>query len=378
MKRIFQVWLGLCLSALLLVGCGGGDVAGEVAGVGSGGTGGAGGNGNGQPGNTYLAGVITESDGDIVVNGVHIDTQGAAVSDVNAATPTPLTAQALKPGMMVEVDAAKLELRDGKTIAKSVSIRISSQIRGVLLGTQGLDDTPEEQDEYPTLFVLGMQVHLTDRTVFDDSITGGIRGLTAKQAGGLLMLGNVLEVHGFLDPNSGNLIATRISRLTQAPEFFFVHGMVLDLDMIARGFQVAGLPFNWLADGDVPDASSKLTVQIKFRASLLKDILDPAFSLEDLQLSASVSLQVPNMKNATLAYLDGLITSMDLANPNRVWVNNLQVDLSALPNCEACASLREGDRVRVQGSIITETKPNASPVELVRAFNLRVVTALEP
>ncbi|RMG87514.1 MAG: hypothetical protein D6708_12795, partial [Candidatus Dadabacteria bacterium] len=136
----------------------------------------------------------------------------------------------LKVGMKVEVEAEVDEATDTVTATR---IRTEEAIRGPF----------EAVVNDHTLTVMGQTVVFdpTDPAVLDDSIVGGIGGLSA---------GDVLEVHGDVLPD-GTVAATFIE-LEPSPVNFKVKGVIAGTDATAMTFRVGGLTVDY-AGADLSD-----------------------------------------------------------------------------------------------------------------------------
>jgi hypothetical protein len=200
-ERVSQVrWLRRWLSALavvwLVIACGGG--------VGTGGTG------------AFASGPITGF-GSIVVNGVHFDESGARIEDDDGNN---LGRSDLHLGTMVEVESG--EIRDAAATASQV--RIVSALIGNVTSVAA-----------NALVVNGQTVGINAGTVFDDQFPGGLAAI---------VVGRVVEVHGFVMPTGGAITATRIEPKDGATTFKF-RGVVTALDTQARTFDLGGQHFSY-------------------------------------------------------------------------------------------------------------------------------------
>jgi Domain of unknown function (DUF5666) len=201
-------WVQRGLAALavvsLVIACGGG--------VGSGGTG------------AFASGPITGF-GSIVVDQVHFDESSARVEgDAGELRDR----GELHLGTMVEVDSGAI--RDGAATASQVRI-VSALIGSVDAVASG------------ALTVNGVTVRVNAGTVFDDRLVGGVAAIT---------VGAVVEVYGFVNTVSAEIVATRIEPNDNAIEFKF-RGVVAALSTQAHTFDLAGQHFTYA--GSVSGAS---------------------------------------------------------------------------------------------------------------------------
>jgi hypothetical protein len=178
---------------------------------------------------SYSQGAITGF-GSVFVNGVRFDDSSATVSDDddNASS-----SNALKLGMMVQVDAGTVDRSASSAVARA--IRWGSEVVGPV-GTIDLTAA--------TVQVLGQTVLVTTSTVFDSSLAGGLAALTA---------GAVVEVHGMLDLANSRIVATRIEAKADASAFK-IRGAIANLDTTAKTFTINGqlVSYAGLPAGIVP------------------------------------------------------------------------------------------------------------------------------
>ena len=188
----------------LLVACGGGGDAVLTAGTAT-----------PTSATTYTQGVISGF-GSIIVGGVRYDDTWPRSSTTKATT---ATVSELRLGMVVEVDAGNVDRPAAS--ARALQIRWGSEI----VGPVGPVDTAAS-----TVEVLGQTVLVTSSTVFDETLAGGLTALRA---------GDVVEVHGILDPANGRIVATRIEAEAGATAYK-LRGPIADLDTTARTFTIGG------------------------------------------------------------------------------------------------------------------------------------------
>jgi len=219
--RYTRAWIVAAVPALPL-GCGGG------AGGGAGGNNsGAGGNNSG--GDNTIGGIdrggITISQGPIsgfgsvIVNGVHFDTAGAAITIEDA----PGSESDLRVGQVVRVEGT-LDASGSTGTARSV------QFDDALEGPVQSIDLDASR-----LSVLGQVVYVGSLTSFDDAISP--RSLAG------LVVGDRIEVSG-LTAADGSILATRVDRA--APGISVeVKGTASNVDVAARRLQIGQLLVNY-------------------------------------------------------------------------------------------------------------------------------------
>ena len=299
--------LTLLGSALALAGCGGGGGGGgDVAVVGSGGTG------------SFSVGPITGF-GSIIVNGVRFDDSSAVVSDDNDDSGGLRKSDDLKLGMVVRVKGGKLK-PDGRKDANTIEVR--SELLGPIDGV----DTGAK-----TLSVLGQTVQVTATTVFEDGLTG----LSA------LAVGNIVEVHGFVDPLNNRLIATRIERKDPAKvKAFKLQGFVKLLDATAKTFKIDTLTINFAASVNTP-------ANLVFANDMLVRVRLASTQTTGTRTALKVHVVKVEVEDRDEAEVEGTITAF--TSTAKFSVNGLPVDASG---ATVPAGLKLGDRVEVEGSLV--------------------------
>ena len=285
-------------SVLALAGCGGG--AGDsVAGVTSGGTG------------SFSTGPITGF-GSIIVGAVRFDdAKASSVADVDDDN-TDLRGQ-LKLGMVVRVKA--------QAIVGSAADAQTIEVRSELLG-------PISRVDGAVLTVLGQTVSVTGNTFFGDGLVG-----TPS-----LAVGQVVEVHGFVDAVNNTITATRIERKTLASvKAFKLQGYLRGL--LAGKFQIGDLVINASAAA-VPSGlllANGLLVRVR---------LEPTSSAGTRQAISIRAVEL-ELLDRDQARVGGIVTA--LTSNGQLSINGVAVDArgAALP-----PGLKVGDRVDVQGALV--------------------------
>lgn len=179
--------LTLLGSALALAGCGGG---GDVAGLSSGGTG------------SFSAGPITGI-GSIIVNGVRFDDSGDVVRDDDGVS---RNRSELKLGMMVTVS--------GSAVTRSTVTGDRATASAIVFGGELQGPISAISASLQTLTVLGQTVKITGSTIFDTSI----RGFAS------LLVNDIVEVHGVVDPVANTIQATFIEKKS-SPSVYKIQGL---------------------------------------------------------------------------------------------------------------------------------------------------------
>ena len=204
--------LTLLGSALALAGCGGG---GDLAGLSSGGTG------------SFSVGPITGL-GSIIVNGVRFDDSGASASGRITDDDGGLRSSSdLKLGMMVTVT--------GSAITRSTVTGDRATASAIVFGGELQGPISATTANPQTLTVLGQTVQITGSTIFDTtSLSGGFASLT---------VGNIVEVHGMVNPDDNTIQATFIERKSSPPAFFKIQGRASN--HVGQKFTIGAILFNY-------------------------------------------------------------------------------------------------------------------------------------
>lgn len=291
--------LALVGSVAVLSGCGGGG--GSTASVTSGGTG------------SFSGGAITGF-GSIIVNGVRFDDSQARITDDDGN----LHGSAdLKLGMVVTVTGSGITAG----AASAGSVLFGSELRGpidsISVGSQSLE-------------VLGQTVRITASTVFEDGISGGIAGLS---------VGQLVEVHGFVDPSSNTIFATRIERASSLSSFK-LQGQVQALNTTAKTFMIGSLTISYASVAELPAGlANGLLVRVRLATS-------PATGTRTALSVRAVTWQVEDHDEAEL---EGTVTAF--TSTSNFSVNGLPVDASRASFPDGTAGLQLGARVEVEGSL---------------------------
>jgi hypothetical protein len=167
--------------------------------------------------------------GSIVVNGVHFDESTARITDDEGRV---LSADALKLGMTVRIDAGPIDQAAGTALAEAV--RVSSDVAGPV----SANDLASA-----TMMVLDQPVRVTASTAFDDDLPAG-------QAS--VLPGDLVQVYAILDPVSGVYAAQRVERVSGMPSSFRLRGLVADLDEARHTLRVGGALLTY-DEGTAPD-----------------------------------------------------------------------------------------------------------------------------
>lgn len=303
MKTSFYRFVNLLRAsavALLLVACGGG--------VETGGTGATG---------SYVEGPITGF-GSIIVAGVRFDDSSARVEDADGSG---RSRDDLRLGMHVEIDSGAIaDDGSGGRTATATRVRFASDLLGPVTraDAQGL-----------LIAVLGEAVRVTPATVVDGAPGGA----------GALVVGDIVEVHGFIEPGVliDRYVATRIERRSATPAAFRVRGLVRDLVAAPPSLRVGAQGFDLVATG-VPAGLAN--------GQLVRMTLATA-QVGGLWPVTAIAVETRRVADRDDAEVEGLITS--LASTASFAVNGVNVNASNATFVDGTAGIVLGARVKVRG-----------------------------
>jgi hypothetical protein len=295
--------LALIGGAAALSGCGGGGSG--TASVGSGGTG------------SFSNGAISGF-GSIIVNGVRFDDSKASITDDDGAAHS---SSDLKLGMVVAITGSSVTAGTTGSSASASSITFGSELRGPIdsIGSQ-------------SLVVLGQTVQIRASTVFEEGIAGGLAGLS---------VGQIVEVHGFIDPATNQITATRIEREASASSYK-LQGQVQTLNTTTKTFVIGTLAISYagISSAALP-ANLANGLLVRVRLAIL-----PASGMRTAISVSPVALKVEDHSEAEL---EGTVTAF--TSTSSFSVNGLPVDASTASFPNGTAALKIGARVEVKGSV---------------------------
>jgi hypothetical protein len=287
-----------------LSGCGGGGGSSGIASVGSGGTG------------SFSSGAITGF-GSIIVNGVRFDESRATITDDEGASHN---SGDLKLGMVVSIAGSAVVAGVNGSSAVASSITFGSELRGPIdsIGSQ-------------SLVVLGQTVQIGTNTVFDSAIAGGLAALS---------VGQIIEVHGFVDPAANAILATRIER-TGNTTAFKLQGVMQALNTGAKTFTIGTLTISFasVATTDLPTLANGLLVRVRLATT-------PATGTRTATRIRAVERQVEDHEEAEL---EGTVTAF--TSTSTFSVNGVAVDAGKATFPNGTTGLRLGARVEVEGTV---------------------------
>jgi len=294
--RSALAWLA---AAVLAIGCGGGGGDSSVA-----------------TGSAFTMGTISGF-GSIIVDGVRFDDSRAQVVDDDD---QPHDRGELKLGMTVEVLSDRVQ--GANALARHV--RFGAEIVGPV---EAIDTTAKQ------LTVLGQLVEVSDTTVFDDSLAGGLAALA---------VGDIVEVHAQFNNANGHYLAKRIEKEAQA-NFLRLRGVVAALDTTAKTFKIGGatISYSQIAAGDLPpNFGNGLPVRVRLQTTAVAGVWQ----------AVSIRSGVRKVEDHDEARVRGVVTAFtDITSFS---VNGLPVTTSASTAFpDGSAGIVVGTAVEVEGAI---------------------------
>ncbi len=305
----WALWLAAGLLAAVLASCGGGG----VAGVGSGGTG------------TVVADAVTVGTitgfGSVIVNGERYDDSAASISDEDGAK----NRSDLKLGMVVRVQSSV----NGSGSATANSIAFGSELLGpvsaVGVGT-GSGST--------SFTIIGQQVLTDASTVFDSSLAQGAASIQT---------GQLLEVHGFLNPANNTLQATLVERKS-ATSLYKLSGLVQQLQAASKTFQIGNevISFANVAAVDLPTGLAN-GLLVKLRLTPQAPSAGVPWQLTRAREGKTSNADVDKFE------LEGLITELTSSSQFRLGTQLVDARNASFPS--GASTLALGSRVEVKGAL---------------------------
>ena len=299
--------LAVLLAAALATACGGGGSDAGSAGTAT-----------VSAATVFTQGTVTGF-GSVIVNGVRFDDTGVAAVDDDGRAGT------LQLGMSVEVDSGAIDA--SRRSARAHALRFGAQLKGPVasVAADGL-----------SLVALGQVVDITDTTVFDASLSGGLAALLA---------GEVVEVHGTTNATTGHIVATRIEREASASTYQ-LRGAVANLDTTLKTFTLGGATIDY-SGIDAARVPATLADGRLLRVTLATTPLDAAtnrWQATSLGIRGAAS-----QADRDTSEVRGSITAFSSAA--RFSIDGLAVDASAASFPDGSAGLLLGARVEVHGTV---------------------------
>lgn len=311
--------LASLVAALSLTACGGG---------GGDGIGGAGANTG-----SFSQGIITGF-GSIIVNGIRHDDSSASVTDDDDEDNPVRSKDDLKLGMVVSVSGTS-----GTGTGTASAIAFGSELKGPVQSINGstATGTAAVTGGAQTLVILGQTVIVGTRTVFDfQSLPDGFASIKK---------GDVLGVHGLLDPLANKLMATRIER--ESANHYKITGNVKSFNLGSKTFKIGSETISYAAIDPYKlqiTLANDITVKV-----VLSTVQTPTGSWDARRIKAAKK----NMDNRNKVEVEGLIT--DFVSISKFSVSGIPVDTSNAKFPKGSSMLANGVRVEVEGSIVSGT-----------------------
>jgi Domain of unknown function (DUF5666) len=308
--------LATLIAALTLTACGGG-----------GGVGGSGGTGSPSDSSvsSFSQGAITGF-GSIIVNGVRHDDSSASVTDDDDDDNPSRSKDDLKLGMVVSVTGTS-----GADTGVASAVAFGSQLKGPVQSINGVTTGTK------TLVILGQTVIVGTRTVFDiESLPKGFDSISK---------GDVLEVHGYLDPVANKLTATRIE--LESTGSYKITGNVKSLNSGSKSFKIGTESISYASID-----SNKLRV-ILADGLTVRVVLSTAQKTTGTWDATRIKAAKKNLENKGKVELEGLI--IDFVSNSKFSVSGIPVDASNASFPKGTTTLANGVRVEVRGSLVNGT-----------------------
>jgi hypothetical protein len=302
-RRLARSALAVLAATLLAIGCGGGGGGASDAG-----------------GSAFTVGTINGF-GSIIVDGVRFDDSRAQVVDDDDQAHD---RSELKLGMTVEVLSDRVQVESAGASAHASQIRFGAEIVGPV---EALDAAAKQ------LTVIGQIVDVTDTTVFEDNLTGGLAAL---------VVGDVVEVHAQFNSANGHYVAKRIEKKAQV-NFFRLRGVVSNLDATAKTFHIGGatLSYAQIAAADLPPTfGNGSAVRVRLQTATVAGVWQ----------AVSIRSGVRKVEDHDEARVRGIVT--DFTGIASFSVNGLTVTTSAATAFpDGTAGIAVGVAVEVEGAI---------------------------
>jgi hypothetical protein len=350
--------LATLVTALAITACGGGG-AGDSAATPTAGS------GTTSPPTTIATAAVQEAlsngsitgFGSVIVNGIRFDDSSARVSDDDDDDNPGRSKDDLRLGMIVTITGTSGTGTGSVTATgTATAIVFGSELQGPVQSINGSTvtatttgtatgtstGTPTSTTTAAigtqTLTILGQTVVAGTRTIYDPSdLPNGFASIR---------IGNVLEVHGYLDPATNKLMATRIERKNNANSYK-ITGNVSSLRAASKTFKIGSETISYastnpnrlnanLADG--------LTVRVR---------LSTAQTTTGTWNATRIKAAHQVMENRNKVEIEGLITAFTSATTFSV--RGVPVDASTASFPKGTATVVLGARVEVKGALVNGT-----------------------
>jgi hypothetical protein len=261
--------------------------------------------------------------GSVIVNGVRYDDSSASIQDDDDVVSQ---SSNLKLGMVVDVRGSEAVQVTGEIRPTSIarSIQARSEITGPLTSLVG-----------STLMVLGQNVTVNERTVYEDELVGGLNALT---------VGMDLEIYGY-EQSLGNYVATRVELKSNANSYKF-RGRVSNVNTQALTVNIGNLVVSYAG---VANSASLLVDGQMVKAKLARSVNSSGqYVVTELKGPRSVR---SDDSDRTTAEIEGYITSV--TSPTEFIVGGVKIVTDASTRLEALVQV--GQLVEVKGNFVAGT-----------------------
>jgi Domain of unknown function (DUF5666) len=300
--------------------------------------------------------------GSVIVNGVRFDDSSARVSDDDDDDNPGRSKDDLRLGMVVTVTGTSgtgtgsatatgtataivfgselqgpVQSINGSTASGTVTTTPTVIATGTGTGTATgtTTSTTTASIGTQTLTILGQTVVAGTRTIYDPTdLPNGFASIR---------IGNILEVHGYLDPATNKLMATRIERKNNANSYK-ITGNVSSLKAASKTFKIGSENISY--DGINPNRLNAnlvdgLTVRVRLSTT---QTTTGTWNATRIKAAHQV------LANRNKVEIEGLITAFTSAT--KFSVKGVPVDASNASFPKGTASIALGARVEVKGSIV--------------------------
>jgi hypothetical protein len=294
--------------------------------------------------------------GSVIVNGVRFDDSSARVSDDDDDDSPSRSKDELKLGMVVTVTGTSGTGTGSVTATgTATTIVFASELQGPVqsingstasgtvaatvvatgTGTGTATGTTTAAIGTQTLTILGQTVVAGTRTIYDPTdLPNGFASIR---------VGNVLEVHGHLDPATNRLMATRIERKNNANSYK-ITGNVSSLNAASKSFKIGSETISYVGiDPDRLKANPVDGLTVRVRLSTTQ-------ATTGTWSATRIKAAYQAMANRNKVEIEGLITAFTSAT--KFSVRGVPVDASNASFPKGTAAIVLGARVEVKGALV--------------------------
>jgi Domain of unknown function (DUF5666) len=302
--------------------------------------------------------------GSIIVNGVRYDDSKSTVNDDDDDDSPGRSKDELRLGMVVTVTGSS-----GTATGTATAINFGSELKGpvqTLSAPAATSSTAPTSSTTPTtsttpatpttaavqtLTILGQQVEINSRTVFDSlTLPGGYADIR---------VGNVLEIHGLLNPATNKLVATYIQRENNANKYKLT-GNISSSNAASKSFKIGSETIQYA------------NIEAKRLRATIVDGATVRVTLATTPVATSTWSAIRIVQNKRMLgnigrlEFEGVITAF--TSTTAFSIGNLQVDASGAQFPRGITGLALGARVEVKG-VMTNGVLVASKVKVEKGEN---------